>query len=180
VPLSSTGARGVTAVKATVMGRDVNLDPANQKWIVLDLWILLDAQIAGYTPSAVITAQSNTSGTTWALTCSTANAFNIIVSTSGNGQNLEHFANGDYIKICEVNSTGGSDVTGTISGTPSASAGTCTVVLDGAWVPGTASWSLEFNSDNGTTATTNQQAYAYVADTNKKLASGGRMARNFA
>ncbi len=178
VPDSSDGSRGITGVKAVVMGREWALNPARQAWGTLDLWILLDRDIAGYAPSAAITAQTDNTGNNWSLTCDPANATNILLSSSNDGECLEHFQDGDYIILSEFNSTGGSDVTGRIDGTPDAAAGTCDVQLDGVWVPGSSAWSIEYQNDNGSTAQTGQRAFAYVADNNKKLASD-EQARGF-
>jgi len=176
VPNASDGSRGVTAKRAVVMGRNWNLDPAKEEWGELELWILLDAGVAGYAPSAYITAQTNTSGNTWNLTCSVSNGYNLAFSTNNDGQCLEHFADGDYIKICRLDGT--TEVTGRISGTPNAAAGTCTVNLDSTWTPSTFTWSLEYRSDNGSTAQAGQRAFVYIADNDKKLANGNS-ARSF-
>lgn len=177
IPSASDGSRGISGKRAVVMGRNWNLDPAKEEWGELEIWILLDAGIAGYAPSARITAQVNTGGNTWNLTCSTSNTDNILFSNASNGRCLENFAASDFIRVCELDGT--TERTGSISGSPDALAGTCTVVLNSAWTPGTSTWTLEYGSDASGLAQTGQRAFAYIADEDKKLATGAA-ARLFA
>lgn len=178
VPNAADGTVGLTGKRAVVMKREWNLDPKVEEWGTLEFWILLDAPV-GYAPNAVITAQTNTSGNTWAITCSVANDINVRLSTAGDGLCLQHFADGDYVRVIERNQDPINQVQGRISGTPNASAGTCTVVFDATWTPGAGTWVLGFRVDNGSTAQTGQRSYCYIGDNNKQLANSVH-ARSFA
>lgn len=170
VPNASDGTVGLTGKRAVVMKRSWELDPKVEKHGELELWILLDSPV-GYAPSAVITAQADQGSNLWNITCSTANTTNVRLSTAGDGLTLQHFTDGDYVRVMQRNHAS-NQVTGRISGTPVASAGTCSVQFDGVWTPGGNTWILEFQVDNGTTAQSGQRSYCYIADNDKKLASG--------
>jgi hypothetical protein len=168
-----SGNRGMTARRGVVIARRWNLDPGSgEEMGTLTIWIPA-RPVYGYSPSAVITGQSNTGGNTWNLTCSTANTINVALSTNADGQCLEHFAASDYISIVQRNAASPTIVTGRISGTPDAAAGTCTVNLDGVWTPGTSAWVLEFQKDDtGGKAQEGQRKFAYVANDSLTLPDG--------
>lgn len=163
---NGSGGRGFDERRAMVVERRWPLDPQAGAHGWLTLWTSA-RPLYGYAPAAVITAQSNTVSNKWALTCSVANTTNVNISTNGDGECLEHFVDGDYIAIVERDDTTPTVVTGRISGTPNAAAGTCTVNLDGVWVPGVLTWSLEFQQ--GSNQQTGQTKFAYVADNNQRL-----------
>ncbi len=165
------GQRGLTGRRGIVIERSWPLNPKGDGHGYLTVMLADDAKV-GYAPSALVTAQTNTAGTTWAITCSVANALNVAWSTNDDGLCLEHFADGDFVRVVKLDdSAAPTEVTGTVSGTPNAAAGTVTVVLDGAWTPGAFTWVLEFQEDtSGSLATTAQRKYAYVADADLQLA----------
>lgn len=171
VPEASDGSTGVTGKRAVVMGRSWDFDGAREEWGELELWILLDAP-SGYAPSGIITGQTDNGGDEWELEF--LHAGNAIISTNLDGLVMQNFAAGDYIEICKVDSDGSDDVTGRIVGDPTTGATEdgCTVQLDDTWTPGSDQWSLEFQSDNGSTAQAGQRLFVYVADNDKKLATG--------
>jgi hypothetical protein len=163
-----TGKRGITNVRGVVIERRWPLDPQGDGYGRLTI-MLVQEGVSGYAPSGFITGQTNTSGTTWALTLSTTDDVNALYSTNADGLVLEHFAAGDYIRVVQVDSFTPTIVTGTISGSPDVASGTCTVVLDGAWTPGASTWFLEFQEGTSTAA---QKKYAYVADSTYALTDG--------
>jgi hypothetical protein len=165
-----TGNRGMTARRGVCVERMWNLDPAQPEHG--ELTFLVPARpIAGYAPSAQITAQADQGSNVWNLTCSVANALNIAMSTSGDGECLEHFGAGDFIRVVKRDVVTPVSVVGTISGSPNAAAGTCTVALGAVWTPGSDSWVLEFDVAS-TGHTTSQDRFCYVADDERLLEDG--------
>ncbi len=163
------GKRGISGVRGVVVERKWPMDPQAANYGELTI-MLVQGAVSGYAPSGFVTAQVNTAGTTWSLTLSTAFAANQAWSTNGDGLILEHFADGDFIRLVQGDDFTPTIVTGVISGSPNVAAGTCTVVLDGAWVPGADSWLLEFQEDtDGDHATDAQNKYAYVANETGQL-----------
>jgi len=171
------GARGVTTVRAMVIERSWNFDPSRSEQGTLRLYVPRDYPI-GYAPGGRITSQSG-SGTAWTLTLDVANALNQRWSQANDGKVLQHFQLNDYIRVARVNDSGYTEVTGTITGTPDADAGTVAVTFDATWTPSTHTWNLEYRNDTGSTASASQRKYAYVADSNRQLADGS-FARRFA
>lgn len=161
---SGDGTRGILSRAGVVIERRWNMDPAASGAPGrLTIWTPA-LPTKGYAPSAVISAQVNTSGTTWTLTCDPTNPLNVRFSTGNDGQILKHFGNGDFVAITQIDSGAPTVVLGTISGTPDPATGTCVVVLAGAWVPAGSAWIVEFQSDNdGTHSTAHQKQYARVA-----------------
>lgn len=173
-----TGMSGVIARNCIVVGREWNLDPALPEMGKLTLWMSSQV-VLGYAPSALVTGYTNTTGNTWALTCSVSEGFNEQLSTDGDGQCLLHFQDGQYVRLVEFNDTAPTIVTGTISGTPNAAAGTCTFIGDTAWTPAEGSyWLLEYQVDTGSTATSDQRKYQYNAG-DDQIKPDGRFAGMF-
>jgi hypothetical protein len=166
---NTSGTRGVTNKRACVIGRKWSLDPKTPDMGELDLLILL-AEPSGYAPCGLVTGQTNTTGTTWTVTLSSANAVNVLLSPSGSGKVCDTFAAGDYVRVVQRNASSPTIVTGLVSSVTSGS-DIVTVVLDGAWTPGASSWVLEYQNDSGSTATATQRAYAYLGDATQMLAS---------
>ncbi len=167
------GQRGLTGRRGIVIERSWPLDPKGDNHGYLTVMLAADAQV-GYAPSALVTAQSNTTGTTWAITCSVAAPLNVAWSPNDDGLMLEHFADGDFIRLVKFDDAGApTEITGVVSGTPNAAAGTVTVVLNATWTPGSDTWVLEFQEDtSGSLATDAQSNYAYVADSDLQLQDG--------
>ncbi len=170
-----TGSRGISARRGVVIERSWPMDPGAAGYGQLTI-MLVQNGVSGYTPSAIVTSHTNTSGTTWTLVCNSAVPINQAVSTNGDGLCLEHFQNGDYIRLVEVDAFSPTIVTGVISGTPNLGADSCVVVLDDAWTPGASVWVLEYQEDS---ATASQEQYAYVADDQLEVLNVG-FARMFA
>ena len=93
------------------------------------------------------------------------------MSTNNDGMCLEHFTDGDYIRVVRADDQASTEVTGIVVGTPDAAAGTAVIALDATWTPGSDVWVLEFQKDTtGSLASAAQRQFAYVADENLKLA----------
>lgn len=170
------GNRGISARRGVVIERSWDLDPAGDGHGYLTI-MLSPYRVAGYAPSAYVTSQTNTSGNTWAITCSTANTYNIAWSTEGDGYALRHFAAGDQVRVTEFNDNNPVEVVGEVDNVQYGD-GTITVTFDAAWTPGVANWVLEFEENVANDATDNQKQYAYVADSTLLLADG-TFARRF-
>jgi len=162
------GTRGVTNRRCIVVGRRWPLDPevgAGE----LTLWMLLD-ELSGYTPSAQVTGQSNTSGDTWDITCDTANALNIRMSSSGDGQALDSLLVNDRVRVITRDATSATTMAGVVDAVDS-SAGTITVTFSATWTPGASSWILEPGRDDDAQTTTAQKQFCYVGGTDHLLDS---------
>lgn len=160
---NTDGTRGVTDKRCVVIGREWTLSGPNAGGEI-ELMLLLNPP-KGYAPSGVITGQTNTTGNTWELTLSAANAINVLISPLGDGDVAGTFAAGDYIVV--VNRTPGTNYTGTVQ---SVAGAVVTVDLDSSWTPGSSSWALEYQADSGSTATDGQREYVYVADSTARKA----------
>jgi hypothetical protein len=173
------GTLGVVSRKALCIERRWDMDPKSEAYGELSFYLPRSTQ-KGYAPSAVITGQSNTSGNTWAITCSTANALNITVSTNNDGRCLEHFHAADFVRVYKLDETVGTEVTGTVDASPNVAAGTLSVTFGSTWTPSTSTWVLGFQRDtDGAHSTAAQRKFAYVA--NSGLVTGdGAFARLFA
>lgn len=165
------GGRGVTARRATVVGREWNLDPAQGQMGTLTLYFPRDIS-GGYTPSARITAQTG-SGGSWSLTCAN-NFYNTHWSAEGDGLPT-HFAVGDYISITQVDTTAPIQIHGHITAIPSST--TFTVSLLSTWTPAGSSWNLTYGQDLGT-LTASQRQYVIIADS-ARTRNDGRYADRY-
>lgn len=173
---NGSGARGMVQRLCVCIERRWNLDPSRPD--AGELTFLVPTSPAyGYAPSAQITAQTNTGGNNWDITCDVASATNIAFSRSGSGQCLENFAYDDYIRVVRRDVDPPVVVTGRITSVPNAAAGTCSVALNSTWTTGGNLWVLEF--DVATTGhTTSQDRFVYVADSTLLLANGS-LARRY-
>ena len=137
--------------------------------------------MVGYAPSAAITEEPvEGEPDTWALVFDAANVLNLAWSTNGDGLVLQHFQNGDYIRMVEWDAFDPTIVTGGIANVD-VEAGTCTVTLNSAWAPGSGLWIMEYASNpTGTNASATQEQYAYVADADQLLSDDATYARRFA
>jgi hypothetical protein len=170
------GGRGVAAKKAICIGRQWDLDPANNRMGTLTLWFPRDGGAnAGYSPTGRITANSNTSGDTWVLTMSHLNSLNIAWSESSDGNVAKHFGVDDAIAVYEVDQTSPVVVYGQIDSVNTAS-DQVTVTFNETWTPGGSTWNLRSERSEATLYTDHQMQYAYVADTDGFLpdATSGR------
>jgi hypothetical protein len=169
---NGAGTRGVDA-KAFVVGREMNLDPSRPGQVKLTLY-LPRSPVVGYTPSALIDSQVNTSGTTWTLTIDDADALNIAWSEGVDGDVVKHFAAAQRIRVVELGTTAATEVAGTVvsvSGTTQ-----IIVTLDASWTPGAGEWALMWLADAGTLDAT-QEAWAYMADDSRQLYDGSNARR---
>ncbi len=176
-----TGKRGLVGRRGVVIERYWPLDPQQQVYGRLKILLVQENAVVGYAPSAAITAVPvEGDPDVWSLEFDPANDINIWWSTNSDGLVLQHFQDGDYIRIVEWDSFTPTIVTGGISNVD-VDAGTCTVTLNEAWVPGGGSWIMEYQSNpTGTTASATQEQYAYVADADQLLSDDSTYARRFA
>lgn len=167
------GARGIDT-KAFVVGRELNLDPSRPEQMRLTLYIPR-SPVAGYTPSALVASQVNTSGNTWTLTINPASTFNIVWSEAADGDVVRHFSASQKVRIVQLGTTTATEVAGTVVST----SGTTTIVVtfDGVWTPGASTWALMWAKDTGSLLAA-QNNWAYAADSTRLL-YGGTYARRF-
>lgn len=174
------GGRGVSGKKAICVGRDWNLDPAQNSMGSLTLYFPRDGgRTAGYAPTGRVTNRVNTTGNIWVLTFSAANFYNLAWSEDNDGDIVKHFEVGDGIEILEVDVNAESRFVGSITDKPSST--TIEVTLDGTWVPGGSTWNMRFcaNDEFATAFSDHQGAYCYVADQDGLVTFDGSAARGF-
>lgn len=171
IPDWQNGTRGVTALPGVVIARRAEYDTLRMRLRVY----VSGLDVAGYAPSAGITAQTNVSGNIWDLTLSLADPLGVATWGTGTEGVSDHFAVGDQIVISQWNTTSAVTVTGDVT---TVGASSMRVTLDGAWTPGTDAWTVEF--DASTACTTAQLVYAFIADSDMRIdlpASATRAAR---
>jgi hypothetical protein len=167
---AATGVRGVSALTCLVVARDIDLYAAR-----VELTLLASlARISGYAFGAKITAQTNTSGSTWDITVS-SDYF------GGSDTAEDHLEVDDHLMIYRFDSA----TAGTVETTVQAVSGNViTVLADSAWTPGSDEWAI-VNTDADNVdfyATENQRRYCYVAasDGDIDFDSGTEPGRQFA
>jgi hypothetical protein len=138
----------------------------------LDVLVRDVANVAGYTPSARVSAAVNTSGNTWTISTE-ANRY----GPSGTND-ARLVAAGSRVRVVAFDATSGS-VEGLVV---SVGTSTMVVVFDGVWTPSTTTWEIVFTDHvdilAGPTAAA-QERYCFIADDDRTL-SDSSPARNFA
>ena len=151
------GARGLTSVQALVIGRRWSVEEGGGTLTLL----LHGLDIAGYAPTARVTAQANVAGNQWDLTIGAA-------WYMPTGSVLSDFwAAGDLVQIQRWDSATLSTLTGTVDSVTDAGP-TLRVTFTGAWTPSTFTWDLMFRDAN-TSLQAGQKTYAFVADTAARI-----------
>jgi len=166
------GTRGIVSRACICVGRTWELDPSAPGDVgpgTLELWSPA-TPIAGYAASGSVTDQTDLGGDEWQLEFDTADALNILLSGNLDGQVLDHFEVGDFIRLVDRDDATSPEVTGVITALD-AEAGTATVQLDDTWTPAAATF-MEFQADAGSTGTTAQRRYAYVANGDGNIPGG--------
>lgn len=146
----SDGTMGVSERPAIVIARQWEPRASVGRLTLL----LTDLNIAGYSPEAVVSSQSNTSGNTWAITVGTtefpASPFNTADMW---------FEAGDLVRVWELDDATSTLVSGTVV---SASGNVVTVTFGSTWTPGSSTWVLAYDLSS-TPWQASQDKYASVA-----------------
>jgi hypothetical protein len=170
------GTRGVVSRKAVCVERRWHMDPKSNQWGELSFYLPRSVE-KGYSPSAIVTGQSNTSGNTWAITCALVS--NETWSTNGDGKALEHFQSGDFVHVWQLDTTSVVEVNGQVDSAPNVAAGTLSITFTGTWTPSTSLWAIGFRQDtDGAHSTTAQKKYAFDANSSYETGDGAQ-ARQF-
>jgi hypothetical protein len=166
------GTRGVQDRTCFVVQRSWNLDPAVQRQGTFVLWMPV-RPVAGYSHSGIVTGQTGATDT-WVLTMDSANAENVFLATvlsiAESGDVASAFRAGDFVRVVQLDTATPTEVTGVVT----AQAGdTVSVSFDATWTPGSDTWALIAQADDGSTATATQRKYAYVAGADLLRPDGG-------
>lgn len=157
LPNISAGTRGVEDMAALVTGREVELDSGR---ISLTLYVPL-TRVAGYAPSAKLTANANVSGNTYDLTCDT-------YTFTGSTDASDWFIVGDRVRVWRWDSTTAGTLVGTVvSG--GAGGNVRRVTFDGAWTPGADTWMLAYAATNDASLATSQLVYVALAESTGRI-----------
>lgn len=164
LPDYASANRGID-VTAIVVGREWALGEAHGTLRLL----VSNLEIGGYTPTARVTSQTNTSGNTWELTVN----HTLYAPTDATGA-VEAavdtlFEVGDKVRILQYDTESPTSVTGTVAAI-NTSTHVITVDFDATWTPSSSTWELIF--DDYATVQASQQTYAYVAGSDSLLSSG--------
>ena len=149
------GTQGVTRKVGIVIGWEAETYSPRVRLTILTTM----QRLGGYAPAAIITAQSNTAGTTWSLTLDTG------FCPSGTDITT-FFAASDRITVTRYDNATASRVAGTVSSVTSSS---MVVVLDGAWVPAGSSWYVTIADADDASLASGQKVYVHEADSSKHV-----------
>jgi hypothetical protein len=173
IPHGQGGAnpRGVVSRKASIIGREWNLDPKLGQMGKLTLYFPRIIG-AGYTPTGRVTGQVAIGGNSWTLAFSPSNAFNLRWSETGNGDIAKHFAVGDWIQVIPTGQINPTVVAGQVTQVYGPVLDITATLIDvtftTTWTPGSSVWNLMF-LQNANLLTTRQNTYCIVADANRAL-----------
>ncbi|AKF08893.1 hypothetical protein [Sandaracinus amylolyticus] len=164
---NESGARGMDGQIGLVLAREIDWYGAK-----IQLTVLVDARrIAGYAPAGLVTGQTNTAGTTWAIT--------LDARTFASGEDAaDHFVAGDVVFVQEFDDASPTVVDGEVV---SATGYVVTVDLPGGWTPGASTWMLITRAAT-TPPSARQKRYAFVAGSDARIgfSDGEESARQFA
>jgi hypothetical protein len=149
---ASDGTRGVSAMPALVVGREVDLDAGR---ISCTFYVPL-SRASGYSPGAKLTGNSSVAGNTYDLTCDTY--------TFPSGTDAEDwFVVGDRVRVFRWDSTTAGTLVGTVvSG--GAGGNVRRVTFDGAWTPGADTWRMGFAVSTDASLVSTQLRFVVLAD----------------
>ena len=165
LPDARTGVRGIAAAIGIVVGRKWEFGAAHGTIRVLIPWL----DVAGYSPTARVTATGDQGGNLWALTVNST-----LYAPTGHTV-AEFFAVGDEVRVIQYDSESPAIVAGSVTASDTGTS-IITVQFDGVFTPGASTWELCFDNHANVDAT--QKSYAFVADTGALLGTDG--ARQFA
>jgi hypothetical protein len=149
--------QGFTSKQALVVGREWDIENGTGKLTVL----VTGLRVAGYTPSARVASQSGAT-TTWVLTVDTAR-----YAPSG-GTDASYFVVGDEIRLIEWDAAVPTVLTGNVT---AQSGDTISVLLDGTWTPGAATWVLSYGPSHLVVG--DQSDYCFFASSARRIDDGG-------
>jgi len=152
-----TGALGVLGRIGLVLGKEWGAYDPGVRFTILGT----RQGIAGYAPSALVSAQTNTSGNTWSITLAST------YFPSGTSA-ADFYAASDAVRVQKFNNASASPVTGTVV---SVASNVIVVTFGAAWTPGADTWVL--NVGNASTVVSTQLKFCQVADSNGAIDSGG-------
>lgn len=159
------GTRGVTNLRAAVIDRRWNFDPARREMGQFKLLVFVTPP-SGYTPSAAVDDETDNGSDNWTLSCLSTNNLNIAMSTAGDGKVLQNFTAGDKVRIIQRDTTtSATDTLGTVASVDTAN-DTITIDFDSTYTPGTNPGDdvLIFQQDVGSHQAA-QLEYAFVSGT---------------
>lgn len=161
---------GIIAIRGTAVGRAWRFDEG-----AISLSILFDSlDIAGYTPTGRVTAQTGSGTTTVTVTLDTDE-----YGPGGDVADVDFFVAGMKVRLVEWDTSSPTEKTGTIT---SIAGNVVSLTMDSAWTEGTSTWNLLFSPSTTSGLTTTQLEYAWIARDDRRvhLASGTQAGKEFA